>query len=400
MANIVFIVTHHTTAATLLAGELAWLRGRGHDVRVITSRSEHSDSTGVVAGVPVVPVTMCREMAPLQDLLSLIRLIRVLSALSPDVVNASTPKAGLLGMLAATVARVPGRMYVLRGLRLETSTGLKRILLRAAERVACALADEVVCVSPSLRRRAVEEGVVHPDVALVLRHGSSGGVDSSRFRPRDRGDPEVVELRRRLGLLPESSVVVFIGRITRDKGVEDLWCAFRDHVLPRCPEARLLLVGAEEPGDPIDGVLREELRASHQVVATESFVNDTAPYHALATVFAFPSYREGFPNAPLEAAATGVPVVGYDATGTVDAVVDGVTGTLVRRGDSAAFGRALVRYLTESEVRHQHGLAGRGRVCAQFQPEMIRAALEERYVHLAARRRRRAPAWRVSSNEG
>ncbi|MCW8141068.1 MAG: glycosyltransferase, partial [Planctomycetota bacterium] len=222
MPRIAHVVTHAVTARTLLRGQLAWLRGRGHEVSVVTSPGPALDDVARTQGVEAVGVPMSREIEPLADLVSLVRLVRALRRLRPDVLNASTPKAGLLGTIAGAIARVPVRVYLLRGLRLETATGWRARTLALTERVACALAHEVVCVSHSLRRRAVEEGLVDPARARVLGAGSSNGVDGERFAPR----PPDAALRARLGLPDGAPVVGFVGRLTRDKGVEDLWRAF------------------------------------------------------------------------------------------------------------------------------------------------------------------------------
>ncbi|MBX3466776.1 MAG: sugar transferase [Planctomycetes bacterium] len=384
MPRLAYLVTHPVTARTLLRGQLAWLRGRGHDVAVVSGPGAALDDLAARERVATVGVPMEREIRPLADLVSLARLVGALRALRPDVVNASTPKAGLLGMIAAAVTRVPARVYLLRGLRLETARGARGRLLKAAERVACGLAHEVVCVSESLRRRALEEGLVAADRARVLGAGSSNGVDAERFRPRGRDDAEVEALRARLGLGAGAPVVGFVGRLTRDKGIEDLWRAFEQVVLPRVPAARLLLVGEPEPGDPVPAAVLEALRRHPRVVGTGAFVRDTAPYYALMDVLAFPSYREGFPNAPLEAAASERPVVGYAATGTVDAVVAGRTGTVVPLGDWRALGEALVGYLDVPDLAREHGRAGRERARREFEPAALWARLEQEHLRLLA----------------
>lgn len=375
MPRLVHLATHAMTADLLMQGRLRSLAGRGHDVTLVCSPGPELASVRRREGVDVVPVNMPREIAPLRDLAALARLVRLFRRLRPDLVEAGTPKAGLLGLLAARLTGVPARVYVLRGLRLETARRLKRLLLGATECLTASCAHRILAVSPSLARRYVELGLAPKAKIRVPGDGSSNGVDVERFRTAEGADP---------GLPRDAPVVGFVGRFTRDKGLLELLQAFERLRADR-PDLRLLLVGDFEEGDPVPAQTAEFLR-EHPAIVRPGFVADTAPYYPLMDVLAFPSHREGFPNAPLEAAAAGIPTVGFAVTGTVDAVADGETGTLVPAGNVGAFTRALDRYLDDTELARSHGEAARRRAAERFERARVRAAWEAELEAVLSRR--------------
>lgn len=323
-----------------------------------------------------VPVAMHREISPRADLRSLVMMYRTLRQFRPVVTNVGTPKAGLLGGLAAVAARVPVRVYTLHGLRLETASGATRQLLLLTERIALACAHRVVCVSPSLQERVHELGLAPAHKTLVLGEGSVNGV---RLPPAvDPGDTE--RLRQDLGLADGQPVVGFVGRFTRDKGIADLIEAFKQ-LQTRFPAAALLLIGDYEEGDPVEPQVREAIEGTPGVVRT-GFVPNVYPYYPLMTVLALPTRREGFPTVALEAAAFGLPVVTTDATGARDAVRHGVTGWQVAVGDVQALATALVEALIDPLEAQRRGSAGRRRVEAQFRPEDVQRRWAELYDEL------------------
>lgn len=367
--RLVLLVTHPMTARYLLRGQLRYLAEQGFEVILVTSPGADLEGIETREGVRIFTVPMAREISPWRDLVTLVRLTRLLRRLAPDLVNAGTPKAGLLGMLAARRARVPIPLYTLRGLRLETARGLKRRLLAWAERMAARAAHRVIAVSPSLRERFLELGLAPAEKVGVAGLGSSNGIDPERFAVTPERRDQARALRRELGISEDAPVVGFVGRLTGDKGVVELIEAF-DRIRAEIPETRLLMLGDFEPGDPVPVEVVERIRANPRIVRP-GFVPDPAPFYRLMDVLAFPSHREGFPNAPLEAAASGAPTVGFAVTGTVDAVVDGQTGTLVPPGDVAGLTETLLTYLRDPNLVRSHGEAARKRAVADFRHEKV-----------------------------
>jgi glycosyltransferase involved in cell wall biosynthesis len=380
MPRLVYIMTS-ALSTLFLKRHLAYMRERGFDVVVISAPGDELRVIGEREGVTTIPVPMEREISPLKDLVSLVRLYTILRRLRPAIVNAGTPKAGLLGMIAARAAGVPVRIYFLLGLRLETTRGMKRFVLTVAERCASAFAHRVICDSESLRRLYVKLGFTTEAKTCVPGKGSPNGIYVDEPREAAQVGERARALRARLGIPDGAPVVGFVGRFTRDKGVPDLLDAF-DLLLASFPDARLLMLGDFEEGDPIPESYVTRLR-SHPCVIMPGFVSDPGSYYRIMDVVAFPSYREGLAGPPLEAALVAeVPSVAFEATGTVDAVCDGVTGTIVPLGNVASFAHALEKYLGNDLLRREHGEAGRKYVLRHFSPETVNGAVYGEYVRL------------------
>jgi len=284
-------------------------------------------------------------------------------------------------MIGAWLAQVPVRIYHMYGLPLTTARGPRRLLLRWTERVSCRLADQVLCLSRSLREVAVAEGLCPPEKIKVLLSGNIDGLDAEeKFNPARLPAGARADVRAQYGIPPGALVAGFVGRIVRDKGLCELagaWQILRDEY----PDLHLLVAGESEPQDPIPAEVNHLLRTEPRIHLT-GWCADTPPLYAAMDLFVLPTYREGFGTVSLEAAAMEVPVVSSRVPGCIDAVEDGVTGTLVTVRDAAALAAGMRRYLCDPGLRRRHGLAGRQRVLRDFRPEAMRAALYQEYVRL------------------
>lgn len=310
-------------------------------------------------GHPTTMLPLVRQPSPWSDLRAVVATARLFRRLRPVAVHAGTPKAGLVGMIAAWATRIPVRVYAIHGFRFETATGWGRRLFRWIERVACACATDVVADSGSIREIAMDDVGVPDRKVVVLGPGSSNGVDLERFRPSEHPPAD----REALGLAPDTAAIGFVGRLTRDKGIDDL---VRIHAaLDIAPRPVLVLVGDYEDDDPVAPDTRRAITTGEDIVHVPWTDRIERIYGALDLVV-FPSYREGLPNVVLEAQASGVPVVGYAATGTRDAVPD--SDRLAPVGDVERLRSDIEQLLSDPAAREAAGRAGRAWVAAFDRP--------------------------------
>lgn len=377
-------LVHITTipvSLSFLKGQVGHMQAKGLEVHAISSPGKLADEFAQREGVVMHPVEMQRRITPLLDLRALYRIRQTLQALRPQIVHSHTPKGGLLGMVGAWLAGVPVRIYHVHGLPLATAGGYKKLLLWWSERVSCLLAHQVFCVSRSLQKMVIENGICPAEKIKVLLNGSINGVDAiSVFNPNRIGTRIGQETHAKYGISPGDLVMGFVGRIVRDKGVIELvesWKILHEEF----PQLHLFLVGHFEPYDPIPSEVKDLLHGDSHIHLT-GYSYDMAPLYAAMDILVLPSYREGLGLVALEASAMGLPVVATCIPGCMDAVVDGVTGTLIPPCDAQALAGAIRTYLNQPELCHRHGKAGRERVLRDFRPVLIWEETYQEYVRL------------------
>jgi glycosyltransferase involved in cell wall biosynthesis len=370
--TILYLVTSEISSV-FLKGQLAFLRGHGFEVVAGARLSGQESNPAFDEGVRVIDLPFVREPSPLRDLRALVATYRAVRRISPAVVNASTPKAGLIGMVSARLCRVQVRVYVVRGLRFETMVGNRRRLMRWLERLAVRCATHVIFNSRSTLRVAEDEGVIRKGRGIVLGDGSGNGLDTTRFSNLPSHD----QARRILRVEHDAQVIGFVGRLTRDKGIVDLVNAFLEISVSR-PRLHLLLVGSFEDGDRLDPTILDAIQQNARILHVPWTDELTAVYRSV-DVLAFPSYREGLPNAPLEAQYCKVPVVGYAASGTIDAVRSGETGLLVPVGDVKALAVALGEIIDDPVTGRRLGDQGNRWVAEAFDQERLWTTLLKNY---------------------
>ena len=381
-------LVHITTVPMTLrffVGQISFLKDHGFTVQAISSPDQDDSlaAFGADEDIEVHAVPMERRMAPASDIVSLLRLCRLLRKLRPDIVHSHTPKAALLGTLAARMSGVPVVVISIFGLPQMTRTGFTRKVLDAMTRLECLVADKVWCDSPSMRSYVIEQHLCHADKVVVLGSGSVNGVDSAKTFSPDEQSSHRHAIREQMHIPPQNLVVGFVGRITADKGMHELAQAWRQLSAQR-GDVDLLLVGPFEAEDPLraeDAALFHEDRRVHLA----GLQKEVAPFFAAMDVFVMPSYREGFGVTNIEAASMSLPVVSTSIPGCVDSVHDGVTGTLVPVRDSLSLLSALRQYCASESLRREHGEAGRRRVIDELRPDKIWQELFSLYIGLAVK---------------
>lgn len=327
----------------LLQGQLRML-SEHYEVVGVSSPGEELDKVAQREGIRTIAVPMERKISPFKDLVSLFRLIRLIHREKPWMVHSLTPKAGLLAMTAAWICRVPVRIHMFTGLVFPTTTGLKQKILMATDSITCACATNVLPEGKGVKKD-LEHFRITSKPLQIIGNGNINGIDLDFF---DR-TPEVLELAEKYRK-EEVVTFCFVGRIVRDKGMNELVAAFQ-RLHQTYPNTRLVLVGPFE--EKLDPVLPETRQAIEQHAAIEwmGWQNDIRPFLAASEVFVFPSYREGFPNVVLQAGAMGLPSIVTDINGSSEIITEGVNGFIIPSQNEEALYKAMEKLLDTEERR-------------------------------------------------
>lgn len=399
-AKLAHVTTVPMTLELFLRGQIAFMKKRGIEVMAVSSPGPALERVAQRDGITVCPIPMKRGISPLSDLLSLIRLVRFFRRVRPDVVHSSTGKAGPLAMMAATLARVPIRFYSLRGIMVDRRSGLSKSMLKMLERISCLCADRVLAVSRSVADVILRGGYCSADKLTIPAAGSSNGVDAlERFNPGLIPPGTRERFRRRHNISSDALVIGFVGRLVAGKGIRELEAAWKS-IRSQPGKVFLVTVGAQEAQDPVPKEVLNRLARDERVVMLDYVPNEEMPFlYSMMDLVVLPTYSEGLPNVPLEAAAMELPVVATRVTGCVDAIADEVTGILLPPQDWRALAQAVTRYMADDELRRQHGKAGRDRVLRLFRPEIVWEALYREYVSALAQKGYDGSHWELHLGE-
>ncbi len=344
-----------------------------YDVTLISNGSPDSVTELLGPNVHFVSVGIERKISLVNDLRALLELTRLFRKERFDSVHSITPKAGLLSMVAARRARIPHRIHIFTGQVWATKTGMGRFILKSLDKVTASRATHVLTDSLSQRDFLIQNGVVREGKITVLADGSIAGVNLERFQFRETDRQQI---RSEHNIREDALVFLFIGRLTRDKGVADLLLAFAK-LAEHNTRVQLMVVGPDEDGlEPDVQALGERYPGRvHRV----GYTDRPEIYFSAADVFCLPSYREGFGSVLIEAAAVGIPAIASRIYGVSDAVEDGVTGVLHTAASVDEIAAAMRRLAEDDSQRRAMGESAQQRAVAKFSEQRITQALVDYY---------------------
>ncbi len=390
--RIIRITTAPVSLKVLLKGQLNFFQKQNFEVLAVSADGkEVSDILSQQIAHRVIPMT--RSITPFQDLYCLIQLIRLMRSFKPHIVHTHTPKAGLLGMMAAYLCRVPIRMHTIAGLPLMEATGMKRRILKLTERITFFCAHRLYPNSFGLLDFIHQEFKLlpEPEKSLsnsshartkfkVIGNGSSNGIDTNYFSRTAKLEEEAQQLRLKWEVPNKSIVFGFVGRMVRDKGMVELVDAFRK--IADTIDARLLLVGDfEHELDPLPQSTLDFIKNDPRVILP-GFQQDVRPWLMMMDVFTFPSYREGFPNAVMQACSLEVPCIVSNINGCNEIIRNQINGLIVPSKSTEELMNAMKWLATHAEVRDTFAKKSREHLVANFDQHYLWNQLLEEYRSL------------------
>lgn len=343
-----------------------------YEVVAVSSPGDDLEKVANREGVRTIAVPMERHISVFKDLKSLFSMMRVFRKEKPIMVHSMTPKAGLICMLAAWFSRVPVRVHTFTGLVFPTATGLKRKILMFTDKLTCTCATHVIPEGEGVRRDLLSNGITKKPIK-VLGYGNVRGVDMEYYSRR----PEVIEKAQEIE--KDVFTFIFVGRIVRDKGINELCEAFNK--LSGLTQARLLLVGPfEDKVDPVSKKTRAIIDNNPSIETVGAkFGDDLLPYYAASDCFVFPSYREGFPNTVLEAGAMGLPSIVTDINGSREIIIQGENGVIIPSQDANALFDAMFHMMNDKTAREKMVGNAREMIASRYEQDFVRRCLYDFY---------------------
>ncbi len=368
------ISTVPTTMESLLNDQLRMVNEH-YEVVAVSSPGKEMQVLREREGIRSIEVPMERRISPIKDFISLIRMIWVFVKERPYMVHSMTPKAGLISMLAGWITRVPVRMHTFTGLVFPTATGWKQQLLMCTDRLTCACATHVNPEGEGVKRDLMTYGITKKPLRII-GNGSICGVDMTYFDRTEAVMKQAAAYREE-----RFFTFCFVGRIVRDKGINELVSAFV-RLYQQYPQVRLLLVGPFE--NKVDPVLPETEKAiqEHPAIRFMGFQSDVRPFLVASDALVLPSYREGFPNVVLQAGAMGLPAIVTDINGSNEIIIQNENGVIIPSKDEEALYRAMENFLLHSEEVERMAEKARSLIASRYDRKVMWEALMKEYKRI------------------
>lgn len=365
----IVIATTSALSYKLIQGQIRFLTEQGYEVIFISSYDDNIKINVQQEGGKYIQVNFEREISLFSDFKSLYKVFKIIKDEKPDIINYSTPKAGLLFSLVSFFFSKTKFIFTLRGLRSDTLNGFKKRLVFLTEKISCSLSDRVIVISPSLLNHAANLKLLKKNKAIVFGKGSSNGVDINKFKITSKIIDEGKRLKKKLKIPDEAIVFGYIGRLVKDKGVVELYEAFKE-INKKYPNTYLVLTGPVEYGDYLGDDFISSIN-SHSNVRHIGFTDNVPAVLSIYDALVLYSYREGFGNVAIEASSMCKPVIVSNIPGGKDTIEDNVTGLLVEPKNTLELLLKMEYYLLNPDLIKTHGLNGRERIEKYFSNESI-----------------------------
>lgn len=382
--KLIRITTVPISLKLLLKDQLKYMN-QYFDVVALSSSGKELKEVEASQGVPVKTIEMSRQITPLKDLISLYDMVQFLRKEKPEIIHTHTPKAGLIGMLGAWITGVPHRLHTVAGLPVMESSGMKRKVLMFVEYLTYKCATHVYPNSSGLEVFILDNNLTRKDKLKVLGNGSSNGIDTRYFSKTEEVVNNGDKIKNEYQISDDDFVFIFIGRVVKDKGINELLRAF-DNLGKTEKNIKLLLVGSfEDHLDPISEVSRAILKNNENIIEV-GFQNDVRPFLAIANCLTFPSYREGFPNVVMQAGSMGLPAIVSDINGCNEIVEEGVNGIIIPVKDTGALQDSMQKIYSEDKLRNTLAQNARKQIVERYDQQYVWQAIKDEYMSLTFQR--------------
>lgn len=376
--KLVRITTIPISLSKLLKGQLRYM-SEYYEVIGVSSGSEVLKKVSEQENIRVKAIDMSRQVTPFHDIRSLIKMYKFLRKEKPQIVHTHTPKAGIVGMLAAWLARVPVRMHTVAGMPLLVHKGFKRVILNLVERMTYMCATKVYPNSQAMKEIIIKEKLAPARKLHVIANGSSNGIDTDYFSLSNFTEEERNNLREKLNISKSDFVFIFIGRLVKDKGINELIAAF---TRLKAENIKLLLVGPyEEELDPLLPETLSDIKNNRNIISV-GWQDDVRPYFAISNALVFPSYREGFPNVVMQAGAMGLPSIVTDINGCNEIIIENENGVIIPPQDTEKLYDAMQFFLDNKEDVKRMVDNSRELITSRYEQRLVWEAILEEYRRL------------------